>query len=513
MQVLGDITRLNVGRVPNKAAIVMNGETLTYAELDIRINQLANGLLEHGVRPGDRVALLAMNCLDYAVVAYAVAKCGCVLVPVNFRFQHGELVYVINNSSPAMLFVGSEFAQLVSEATTGFKSNPAIVSMTDEAIDGGTTLAALRANGRETEPGIEVDPSSAAMIMYTSGTTGFPKGVLFSHAANLAVAQGLVIEGDMDRDDVVLISVPMFHNAGLNVLLLPCLMMGATSHIMGSGFDPVKIMAAVAEHRISLTLWVPTMLAMLVDHKAVGNYDLGSLRKIWYGSSPISRRVLDASMRLFDAGFYQFYGQTESGMNSVLRPEDHAQRSQFTGREMVNAELRIVDENGDDVADGGVGEVIIAQKPLGMIGYYGDEAATREVVRGGWIYSGDLARVEGGGYFTIIDRKRDMIISGAENIYPKEVEDVIAGHPAVREVSVFGIPHDTYGESVCAAVVLQDGQTTSEEEIIAFCERKISHYKRPRAVEFHDELPKNASGKITKNRLREPHWMEEAKRV
>ncbi|MDP7600468.1 MAG: AMP-binding protein, partial [Rhodospirillales bacterium] len=262
-----------------------------------------------------------------------------------------------------------------------------------------------------------------------------------------------------------------------------------------------------------LTLWVPTMLALLVDHRAKGNYDLSSLKKIWYGSSPISRRVLDASMKLFDAGFYQFYGQTESGMNSVLRPEDHAERSQFTGREMVGAELRIVDDNGDDVVEGVVGEVIIAQMPLGMIGYYGNEAATSEVIRDGWIYSGDLARIEGGGYFTIIDRKRDMIISGAENIYSKEVEDIIAGHPAVREVSVFGIPHDTYGESVCAAVVLQDGQRVTEDEIIAFCEQKFSRYKRPRAVEFHDELPKNASGKVTKNVLREPHWMEEAKRV
>jgi fatty-acyl-CoA synthase len=293
----------------------------------------------------------------------------------------------------------------------------------------------------------------------------------------------------------------------------PTLTVGGTAVIMSKGFDPGKVLDAVARYQITVTMWVPTQLTMLVNYPGIAKYDVSSLKKIYYGSSAISPTTLDASLKIFKASFYQWYGQVETGMVSVLRPEDHENRSQCTGREMVVADLQIVDEVGNVVPVGGVGEIISRQKPLGMIGYFRMDEANRDTLRNGWIFTGDLARNDGDGYFTIVDRLRDVIISGAENIYPKEIEDVISSHPAVMEVAVFGIPDEVYGESVCAAVVLINAQTLNEQEIIDFCSSRLSSYKKPKRVDFIVELPKNATGKVTKNALREPFWAGRARRV
>ena len=250
-----------------------------------------------------------------------------------------------------------------------------------------------------------------------------------------------------------MVALPLFHNGGLNALLQPTLMLGGSVVIMRKGFEPHAILEAVQRYKVTMTMWVPTMLIMLTSHPGASDYDLRSLEKIWYGSSPISPSVLKASKKLFHAKFYQWYGQTETGMNSILRPEDHIEHSNYTGREIFNAEIRIIDEKGDDVPKGEIGQIISAQKPLGMLEYFNMEDKTKETIRDGWIYTGDLARVEGNGFFTIVDRMKDMIISGAENIYPKEVEDVICNHPDVIETAVIGIPDDIYGESVLAVVV------------------------------------------------------------
>jgi len=510
MLVLGDLTRLAARRWPRKAALVMGEARVSYAELEERANRLAHGLMAQGLGPGDRVAVLAVNCLEYAEVVSAVAKCGAVLVPLNFRYRAGELGYVINDAGPRLLLAGPEMLPLVEEARAGFAPPPTLVSLAGRAPAGGLMLEQVKAGRPAGPPAVEVDPASAAMLMYTSGTTGFPKGVLYSHTAFLGVYHAMILEGDMRHDDVVQVAMPLFHNGGLNALLQPALLVGATCVIMAKGFDPEAILEGVARHRVTLTMWVPTMLAMMAL-KGAGSHDTSSLSKLWYGSSPITVPVLAAARRMFGAGFYQWYGQTETGMTSVLRPEDHAERSQCTGRELFNAEVRIVDDDGRDVPVGGVGEIISARRFQGMIGYWKNDEATREAIRDGWISTGDLARVEGDGYFTVIDRKRDMIISGAENIYPKEIEEVLATHPAVAEAAVFGIPDDIYGESVAAAVVRKEGQQVEEEEIVAYCAARLAGYKKPRRVEFVVELPKNATGKVTKHMLRAPFWQGRAR--
>ena len=513
MNVIGDIVRLNAKRYPDKKALIMGNEHITYYQLNQQANQLANGLLSLGVGPRDRVAILAYNCVDWVIINYAVAKCGGVVVPINFRYKKDELVYVINNSEPSLLFFGPDLLSLVEEAKYGLPPSTKLVSISEKPIESELNIKGLMDGQSTSEPGVRVDPSSPVALTYTSGTTGFPKGVLASHSTFLNIYQGMIVEGDLQPDEITLIPLPFFHVAGIHALIQPTFLRGGTAVIMGKGFDPDENLDAVARYGVTLTMWVPTQLAMLVNHPGIANYNVSALKKIWYGSSPINPTVLEACMDFFKAGFYQWYGQTEAGMVAVLRPEDHVERSQCTGREFYNSDLRVVNEEGEDTPIGEVGEIISAQNPLGMIGYYEMEEATKKTIQDGWIYTGDLARVEGNGYFTIADRSKDMIISGAENIYPKEIEEIISRHPGVKEVAVFGIPDKIYGESICATVVKKEGYKIDEQEIITFCASNISSYKKPKKVVFIDELPKNAFGKVTKHILREPYWAGQKKRI
>lgn len=513
MRLIGDIARLNSKRYPDKKALIMGDDYLTFGQLNEQATQLAHGLLSLGVKPGDRVALLAYNCLECVIIQYAVVKCGGVVVPINFRYKKNEVIGVINNSEARILFFGPEFISLVDEAKFEFASPVHLVAIAGESLGSGAKIWGLMEGQPSSEPVVDIDPSSPFIITYTSGTTGSPKGVLSSHSAFLNIYRGMVVEGDLRHTDVTLVPLPLFHTGGMHALVQPTLLMGGTAIIMGKGFEPDKILAAVERYRVTMTMWVPTMLAMLINHPQVSNYRLSTLEKIWYGSSAINPTLLESAMEIFQASFYQWYGTTETGMVSVLRPEDHIERSQCTGREMFNADLRVVDEDGNDTPVGKLGEVISAHQPLGMIGYYNMEEATQRTIRNGWIHTGDLARVEGDGYFTIIDRMTDVIISGAENIYPKEIEDVISTHSGIKEVAVFGIPDEIYGESICAVVVQKEGYDLSAEEIINVCASKIANYKKPKRVEFRDKLPKNPSGKVMKHVLREPYWSGRKKRI
>lgn len=513
MQFIGDISRLNAKRWPDKRALIMEAEFLTFGELNKRANQLAHGLMSIGVKPGEKVALLAYNCLECVIVNYGVAKCGGIVVPVNFRYKKDELVYLINDCEPGVLLFGPEFSSLVEEAIPEFVKALLPVAISGEPLGSGITMKELMDGKPGSEPNVHIDPGSAFIITYTSGTTGAPKGVLASHSSFLNIYQGMVVEGDLQPDEVTLVNLPLFHTGGMHALVQPTLIRGGTAVIMGKGFDPDKVLDSIARYKVTMTMWVPTMLAMLVTHPNVGRYNLSSLKKIWYGSSAISPTVLEAAQDLFKTNFYQWYGQTETGMISVLRPEDHIERSQATGREMFNADLRVVDEEGEMAPMGEVGEIISAQKYHGMIGYHNMEEATKKTIRDGWIHTGDLAKVDGNGYFTIVDRISDLIISGAENIYPKEIEDIISCHPGVQEVAVFGIPDDVWGESVCAVVSTREGFDLDEREIVDFCASRLSGYKKPKRVEFMSELPKNPSGKIMKKAIREPYWVGRGKRV
>lgn len=513
MRVVGDIARLGARRYGERVAVTVGDTQMTYGQLNAEANRLAHGLGACGVKSGDRVMLIATNCLEYPIIASAVAKCGAVLVPLNFRYRPRELAYLVNDAGPKILAFSQPLGEVVLQAEAEFLSRPLLVAISGVPPSGVVPLAQLMDGSSTAEPVAHVDASATAMLMYTSGTTGVPKGVLFPHTAYMATYQALIVEGDLAPTDVTLVNLPLFHQAGLNALLLPTLMVGGSVVLTTGSFDPEQVIDSVSRYRVTTTMWVPTMLAALVSVPGVERHDLSSLEKIWYGSAPISPDVLQASLNVFKADFYQWYGQTESGMVSVLRPEDHKTRSQCTGREVYNAEIRIVDESGWDTGAGGVGEVICATGLHGMSGYLNNPEATAETIRNGWLYTGDLARVEGDGFFTIVDRRRDMIISGGENIYPKEIENVLSAHPGVREVAVIGIPDDRYGESVCAIVVRSPGAMLEGRELIDFCATKVAGFKKPKRVEFVQELPKNAMGKVTKNVLREPYWEGRDKKI
>lgn len=512
MLVIGDIIRLNAKRFPNKKALITDEDYLTYFDLNSKANQLAHGLLARGTKPGDRISIIAFNSLDWMVVFFAVAKIGAILVPINFRYKKDEFVYLLNHSGSNCLFFGPDFTSLVEEVQKEANNPPFLIQTDTREKTGG--MAAFMEGMPTTEPTVNVEATWPFSIIYTSGTTGKPKGALTQHCSLMHNYISMMVDCDVQDDEVCLASLPFFHTAGIHCLCAPVFLKGGTCVIISPGFDAEKVLDTIARHRITTTLWVPTQLAILLNSPQIDKYDISSLKKVWYGSSPIPPPVLEASLKKIKADFYQVYGETETLMVSVQRPEDHfGERSQYTGREFFNAELRIVDEKGLDVEIGGVGEIISRQQGSGMLCYYKDEEVTGETIRDGWIHTGDLARVEDGGYFTIVDRIKDLIISGGENVYPKEIENIISTHPAVKEVAVYGIPDDLWGESVCAAVVRNDGQKVDEKDIINFCADKLSKYKKPSRVIFMEELPRNSLGKVTKNNLRQPFWAGRTRRI
>jgi fatty-acyl-CoA synthase len=505
MRVIGDLSAANARRYPHKLALIHEQRTLTYRQLDERSNQLAHALIALGVAPGDRVALLAFNCLEYALVTQAVAKAGAILVPMNFRLVANELAHILRDAEPTVIVSEAAFASALGEAFKQLTKPPRTVML--DATPAGAVLNEpialdeLLAGRDAAHPGIPVEPSSPCVIVYTSGTTGFPKGVLLAHEVYFRMYVATAIETGLHRDDVYLMAIPMFHAAGLNLMLHQALFLGATGVVHRGSFDPAVIFRLIEQHRISVSVLAPTNVGMLAQHPARKQHDLSSWRVAFYGSMPMPPAVLKAAMVAFpQLTFNQLYGSTESGMLSALTWADHVEHSQSTGREALLSHMRIVDAEGRDVAVGEIGEVIGARFS-GMIGYWRNEKATADTIRNGWIHTGDRARREADGYFTIVGRIKEMIISGGENIYPVEVERVLSEHPAVREVSVLGLPDPLYGESVCAAIAFRPGMQASVEELDQLCRSKLAGYKRPRRYEILNELPRNASDKVQKNVL------------
>jgi acyl-CoA synthetase (AMP-forming)/AMP-acid ligase II len=505
MRVIGDLSRLNGIRYPDKAALIMNDQILSYKELDRQSNGLANALIGLGLQAGDRVALLSYNRLEYPIITQAVAKTGALLVPMNFRLVSNEIAHILSNAEPGFLIMEASFLVAVEEAIQKLPSAPQII-LIDEHQTGLLHVEQLISESDHSPPGIEVDPESSCVIMYTSGTTGTPKGVLVSHATYFRMYAAHSIEAGLAHEDIYLIAVPMFHAAGLNMALHQTLFMGATGIIHRERFEPEVIFGLIQKHRISLAILVPMTVSLLAFHPKLSSFDTSSLTRIFYGSAPITPNILQQAFRVFsNVSFVQFYGSTEAGMIGALRPADHAKFSHTTGHQALLTESRIITETGEDAKPGEIGEIIVLQKSMGMIDYWRNPEASKETIRDGWIYTGDLARVEEQGFFTVVDRKTEVIISGGENVYPREVEIVIASHPAVREVAVFGRPDELYGETICAALGLWPDKTVTSSELIDFCKTRLASYKCPKYIDFHEHLPRNASDKIMKKALKQPY--------
>jgi long-chain acyl-CoA synthetase len=490
----------------------------SWAEFGDRVARLAAALAGLGARPGDRIGILAMNSGMYLECMMAAWWLGAAINPVNIRWSAAEIAYSLDDCETKLLLIDENFAPLAAELRgragalttlihTGEGAAPEGMLSYETLIEAAAPIADSRAGG-----------ASLAGVFYTGGTTGHPKGVCLTHHGLLSNALGALLEVPFAEDEVAMVAAPLFHLAG-TCIALRAILRGCRTVLL-PGFNAPAVMRAIAREQVSFTLLVPTMIQMLVDHPEFSEHDLSSLRRIMYGASPIGEGLLMRAMaRLPQAQFIQSYGLTEtSGPFTILPARYHTpegrqpDRLRSAGRPFWGMDMRIVDPDGETAPNGQVGE--IALRGFGIMpGYWNKPEQTKAALRDGWLHSGDAGFMDDEGFLFIVDRVKDMIVSGGENVYSTEVESAITKHPAVAACAVFGIPSERWGEAVHAVVVLKDGQEVSAEAIRAHCKTLIAGYKCPGSVEFRDSLPVSGAGKTLKHVLREPFWQGMDRRV
>lgn len=495
-----------------KLVLRSDSDSVTYAQLRMRAFQVANGLIASGVRPGDRVAYLAKNSTAYYELLFGVAAAGAVLVPINWRLAPPEIAWILSDSGAAALFVGPEFedaARAIAESCPALRT---IVTLPG--------YAAWRDAWAAEEPGVPVDPDDVVVQLYTSGTTGKPKGAMLSHRA-LLIFRSLRPEDQPEwnrwtDDDVGLIVMPQFHIGGTG-FGLQTICAGATGLVM-TEFDAGRILDFIEKEGLSKIFTVPSAMQLILRHPRARAVDYGRIRTMVYGASPIPLELLREAMQVFGCGFVQQYGMTETcGTICALPPEDHHPdgnlRMKSAGKPLPGVEIRILGPNGADLPAGEIGEIAI-RTPTLMRGYWNQpEATAAAITPDGYFLSGDAGSLDADGYLYIQDRVKDMIVSGGENVYPAEVEAVLWEHPAIQEVAVIGVPDEKWGEAVKAIVVPAAGATCEPDAIIAWARQRLAGFKLPKSIDFVDALPRNASGKILRRELREPYWAGRARKV
>jgi fatty-acyl-CoA synthase len=493
MRFLGDIARLNARRFGDKTALIFEEQTLSFSELNACADGVGRRLLEMGVRMGDRVALLAENCLEFFPIYFGIMKIGAVMVPLNYRCTVAELDQMLRDSSPCVLF---HTAALAAQAHALF----GLPEARSQLIEINRGLLDMRAPPLDAPP-VDFDELAIATIMYTSGTTGTPKGAMLPHRALLEGAAATALAAGVHHTDRVVVTVPLFHGGGMYVVSHPHLYVGA-SIVLTARFEPDELLGLIERHQVTTFFGVPAQYGVLLDCRV----QIGapaSLRSAWYGGAPMPVELARRAQTLWPGvRFQQCYGQTETTLISVLGPEDHERKLSSAGRELPHLEVRVVDEQGDECPTGVIGEVVVDQK-AGMIGYFNNPVQTAETIRHGWIHTGDLGFLDKDRFLTLVDRKKDMIISGGENVYPKEIEEVIFARQGVVEAAVVGAQDAKWGEVPVGFIVVSKGSGITASDLQSWCEKRLARYKVPRQWHFVEELPKTAAGKIRKGLLRD----------
>ena len=502
--VIPEFVARSARRSPDRVALIFEARALTFAELDARANRLANALAARGVGHGDRVAMLTYNGLEFVEAFLGIQKLGACAVPVNFRLVQSEVEYVLENSRATGILADQQLADVAAAAAQANGLGFTLVTGTAAPPAEAESYEAALAAASPEPPDALIDDEDLAFLMYTSGTTGRPKGAMLSHQNLVANTTNWIHEMGASADDVWLSGLPLFHIGGLNGVL-PFLFLGSTCVIEPSmGFDPARSIALLTEHAVTMCFFVPTQWQEICSHQAVAALDGSLLRVGMWGASGSPRSTLELlASTLPTVQIVSAFGQTEMSSNTAfLKGEDSLRKMGSVGRPAVNVEVRIVDDFGEDVAPGEVGEIVY-RGPTVMQGYFEDSEATAAAFADGWFHSGDLVRCDEDGFLFVVDRKKDMIISGGENVYPAEVERVVLEHPAVADVAVVGVPHERWVETPVAIVVLAEGAEVTEAELIEHCRARLAGYKKPSAVVFTDALPRNAAGKVLKRTLRD----------
>ncbi len=502
---LADLLRRSAARHGDRSAIIDGERARTFAELDDDASRIANALHDRGLGSGDRVALLSRNSLEYAQVVFGVARSGAVLVPVNFMLGASEIAYILRHSASQAVIVQDALVEVAEQAITEAQASVRARIGLGAERDGWEPLARLLDHPDASEPEVLIRSDDPAQVLYTSGTESLPKGAVLAHSALIAQYTSCIVDGGMDGNDIELHALPLFHCAQQHCFLVPDLYLGARSVIVAAP-EPGLLLDMIERHQVTKFFAPPTVWIGMLRHPDFDRHDLASLRKGYYGAAIMPVEILlEITERLPNVRLWNFYGQTEMAPVAVmLQPEDQIRKAGAAGRACLNVETRVVDPEGDDVPVGEVGE-IVHRGPHAILEYLDDDAKTAEAFRGGWFHSGDLGVLDDEGYLTVVDRIKDMIKTGGENVASREVEEVLYTHDAVAEVAVVGISHPVWIEAVVAIVIPKPGTEPTPAELKAHARERLASFKVPKAFALVDSLPKNPSGKLLKRELREQY--------
>ncbi len=516
---IADIVRMYAERTPNKVAVADKTRKLTFSDWNQRANRLANALSGLGLKKGDKVAVLAYNCIEWMEIYLATAKSGIIAVPVMFRLAPPEIKHVINHSDARAVIFEDEFTDTINRLYDELKEVKHFIKFgsapsCDCECDCYLDYEELISKSNDSDPNVPIAGKDTWIIMYTGGTTGLPKGVVKSHESLIAQYLVTAYEKGFKEDDIGMVVMPLCH---INSVYygFTFTYIGATCYVYKlKSFDPEDLLKTISEERITFTSLVPTHYIMILalPDSVKSKYNVDCIRKLLCSSAPVRRDTKLQILEFFkNSELYEAYGSTEAGIVTILRPHEQLKKLGSIGREVIGIDrILLLDENGEEVPVGQVGE-LYSRGPMMFDGYYKDpEKTAKSFIKNGYFSAGDMAYKDEDGFFYLVDRKANMIITGGENVYPSEVENVVGSHPAVKDVAVIGVPHEKWGEQVTAVVVLHQGKTATEKEIIEHCKGKIAGFKIPKEIIFikDEEMPRSGAGKILHRILRETYGKE-----
>ena len=513
--VLGEILRLNAVKFQDKTAVAFEDKRYSYKEFNLRVNRLANALIDLGVKKGDKIAALGYNCVEYLEAAFGAAKVGAPFVPINFRLVGPEIEFIINHNDVVALFIDYPLLDQIKDIKANFKLVKSIIVMRGEAPEGMLKYDDLLSSGSDNEPQVYVWDEDIVLLGQTGGTTGRPKGVIHSHRSLASICIGQAFIHGFRETDRSLCIFPSYSSAFFAWECIPTLFTGCSLHMLPiPPFDPLEVIKTIDREKINHAALAAVMLdaISLIPEGVRSQYDVSSVRSIIVSGAPASPETREAAINYFGNVLYIQLASTEFGQTTVLMPEDCLKKPTSCGKRTYFQEIKVLDDEGNEVPRGEIGEICCAG-PFVFQGYYNDTEATKKAFHGRFGGVGDLGYEDEEGYFYVVDRKSDMIVSGSQNIYPAEIEAVLTKHPKIAELAVIGVPSEKWGEEVKAVIRLKPGEEANGEEIIDWCRGKMAGYKIPKSVDFVSSLPISGTGKVLKKTLREPYWAGYERRV